>query len=1179
MARSAIKGQATGKIGAAGTGIKPKIEIAAMTAATLIAGRFRMPDPGTGLIGAGGMGTVYRGADTVEGRPVAIKVLREEMVAADQDIVRRFRREGEALQTLNHPNIVRVYAVVEEAGRYYLVMEYIPGGSLADRLARVGMLSVEPALAIAMDLADALTRAHRLGIIHRDLKPANILLAEDGPRLVDFGLAHLSGRSQLTRSGTVVGTVGYLSPEAIAGQKLDERADIWSLGVILYEMLAGQPPFKSSTPSETLAAILHRPAPLLSQVNPDVSDDLADLVLRMLEKERARRVPTARLVGVELERVLAGSDGGPAWLPGERFAGTPEPRLGQRPGHNLPADTTPFVGREGELDALDRLLAEEKTRLITIVGPGGMGKTRLALAGVRRQIAAYQDGVYFVPLAALESVEEIVPKIAGALAFPLQDQGNRTEQLLSFLKDKQILLLLDNFEHLLDGAPLLSEISGAAPGVQLLATSREKLGLPGEQLFPIKGLDHPSWETPEDAEAYASIQLFLSSARRVRPEFELRPEILPSLTRICRLAQGMPLAIELAAAWIDTLDPAEIAIEISSDLDFLETDRQGVPDRQRSIRVVFEHAWGRLAPAEQGVLRALSVFRGGFDRQAAQAATSASLRTLRRLVAHALLSREPGGRYQVHELMRQFAAEKLATDGNVEQSARDAHSDYFLSLLASQESRLFSPQQMRAMDAVETELENIRIAWRQAVARGKIEAISRAMKPYFHFLWWRERGQELAQDAAMVVERLETNHLPDDRLLVATALAWQGMRLPDKEDEALLMRALKLLDDLDQRKRETLWTRAFVFERLAAVRAHRGTSGIEVLYADSLQLFEAANDRWWQAECIRSLITLHRAQGALDQVENLVARLLEIQAELEDPLSESRAAMLMGWLARQDGRWEEAERLSRRVLALRMETGDILQEVDGYQDLGYELAMLGLFEEALADLRRAINGFRDLGIVFREHRSRVTYAYALLLDGDYQEAGEAIQAAARFYREREATVSYASAIYVLALSLVARGSLEEARDYLEESGRHFDEVEARVAEAICRAVLSLVRALLGEQQAAWKQLLVSLEVASAQKSTEVLGFALPAAALYTLEDGRIERAVALYAAACQIPLVANSAWFEDVIGRRIAEKEGEAPTEVVKRARAQGRSADLWGIAAELVSDLQSPLEESTSGP
>ena len=259
------------------------------------------------LIGSGAVGRVYLGRDTQTGDPVAIKELMADWVTRAPDALERFRREGEALRKLNHPNIVKVLAAFEENDQHYLVMEYVGGGSLADLLRRQPQLPIEQVISIGLELSDALSRAHHLEIIHRDIKPGNILLAEDGtPRLTDFGLAHIGRYPALTTAGQVLGTFHYLSPEACTNQPLDARADIWSFGVVLFEMLAGRLPFDGDSPIEIIQAIQHQPVPEVIWYRKDAPAPLADLVRRMLMRDRPVRLASARLVGAELEALQHG---------------------------------------------------------------------------------------------------------------------------------------------------------------------------------------------------------------------------------------------------------------------------------------------------------------------------------------------------------------------------------------------------------------------------------------------------------------------------------------------------------------------------------------------------------------------------------------------------------------------------------------------------------------------------------------------------------------------------------------------------------------------------------------------------------------------------------------------------------------------------------------------------------
>lgn len=275
-----------------------------MSERRIIAGRYEIVHE----LGEGGMGTVYLGIDRNSGQQVAIKSLKADVVKSNPEIVERFDREGEALRKLNHPNIVKMFGSVTDDGEHYLIMEYVSGGSLRELMLE-GPMPIHDVLEISLDLCDALTRAHRLKIIHRDLKPANVLIAADGtPRLTDFGIAHMGDAPGLTRTGAIMGTLAYISPEAVAGEELDVRADIWAFGVMLYEMLAGQRPFEADNTAALLSAIISKPPPDLLQFRDDVPISLMGLIIWMLEKDRNQRVGSVRMVGAQIEALLTGSD-------------------------------------------------------------------------------------------------------------------------------------------------------------------------------------------------------------------------------------------------------------------------------------------------------------------------------------------------------------------------------------------------------------------------------------------------------------------------------------------------------------------------------------------------------------------------------------------------------------------------------------------------------------------------------------------------------------------------------------------------------------------------------------------------------------------------------------------------------------------------------------------------------
>jgi predicted ATPase/DNA-binding CsgD family transcriptional regulator len=345
--------------------------------------------------------------------------------------------------------------------------------------------------------------------------------------------------------------------------------------------------------------------------------------------------------------------------------------------HNLPSAMTLLIGRERELAEIQKLL-DRDARLISLVGPGGIGKTRLALEVARQHVGRFANGAAFANLAPLRSAEGLVPALSQALRFkPAGGGGERRDarqQLLDYLRDKALLLVLDNFEHLQAGAPLLTDILAAAPQVTLLVTTRERLKLRVEQVYAVPGLAFSDWKTVEEAQEAPAARLFVHYGRRVRPGFALREEELEALQQIVRLVAGMPLALILASAWLELLTPSEIASEIARNLDFLAADYRDLPARQRSVRAVFETTWARLEKREQELFAAFSVFRGGFTLEAAREVAGSSLRDLLGLANRSLLARGEEGRFEVHELLRQFSAEELARSPVAVEAIRDRHS-------------------------------------------------------------------------------------------------------------------------------------------------------------------------------------------------------------------------------------------------------------------------------------------------------------------------------------------------------------------------------------------------------------------------------------------------------------------------------------------------------------------------
>ena len=380
--------------------------------------------------------------------------------------------------------------------------------------------------------------------------------------------------------------------------------------------------------------------------------------------------------------------------------------------HNLPPQSTGFIGRTEELTQIANLLADPGCRLLTLVGAGGIGKTRLALQAAA-QVPYFLQGIYFVPLNSVGSIDLLPTAIANALQVSFYGAEAPRLQIIHYLQEKQLLLLLDNFEHLLEASDLLTDVLLTATKVKFLVTSRERLNVQEEWVLTLEGLLYPEDRMAAPLENYSAVQLFAQRARQVQPNFSLS-ENAEAVRTICQQVEGNPLAIELAAPWLRAMSCRQIATQIAGSLDFLTTPLRNVQERHRSLRTVFEQSWNQLLPVERSVLMRLSVFRGGFDQEAAEQVAGASLILLAELTDKSLIRLNAGGRYDLHELLRQYAAEKLLKAGKGDTTAQ-RHGGYFLKLAERADANTFGREQIAWFDRLEVEFDNLRAAllWSQ----------------------------------------------------------------------------------------------------------------------------------------------------------------------------------------------------------------------------------------------------------------------------------------------------------------------------------------------------------------------------------------------------------------------------------------------------------------------------------
>jgi len=593
---------------------------------------------------------------------------------------------------------------------------------------------------------------------------------------------------------------------------------------------------------------------------------------------------------------------------------------------NLPAQLTPFFGRTAEIVELTQPLTNPVARLITIVGPGGMGKTRLALAVAQSMLdvhpptdstgnptsniqhPTYEDGVYFVALAPLRTPEHIVPAIAEAINLRFQaDNRLPKQQLIDYLRHKQLLLVLDNFEHLQAGTELIVELLQECSGLRILVTSREQLQLNSETLFVLESMALPAAATLPDVLSYSAVMLFVETARRLRPKFTLTSANAQAIVRICQLVGGMPLGIILAAAWVEVLSPNDIVTELSQGFDFLAAELRDLPERQRSMRAVLTQSWQRLTEAERTVFMRLAVFRGGFTRLAAQHVAGASVRMLSSFVNKSLVQCEPNRRYTIHEFLRQFAEAELEAAGQTG-ATRSLHCTHYSDFLHQREPDLKGRRQVAALDEIASDFENVRAAWQWAVAQRSYEVIGRALESLYWFCEMRNRFQEGLELLRLGREQLapvagEAPHPMWGRVIARMLGQNSAFYEPLAESRARIETGLAIAQQ-DENRAEI----AFCSWRLAVViYLSEDAIGAIPYYERSLAHYQALDDRFYQGYLLKDLGIVYIALGQSERGDTLVQQSLDLRRAMGDLDSLATSLGAVGWIMYNRGCYTAAE--------------------------------------------------------------------------------------------------------------------------------------------------------------------------------------------------------------------------------------------------------------------------------
>ena len=836
-------------------------------------------------LGAGGMGEVYRARDTRLEREVAIKTLSLELCSQIEALA-RFEKEARSACALNHPNIVTIYELGQVNSTRYIAMELVQGETVRKLLA-CGPIPFRKAVAIAAQIADALAKAHEVGVTHRDLKPENLMVSGDASaKILDFGLAKLRGddhtadsdaSTTITEHGTVVGTVGYMSPEQATGGEVDFRSDQFSFGSVLYEMVTGLPAFRKKTHAETMAAILRdepERARMLFAPPPFLW-----IVERCLAKDPAQRYASTRDLARDLAAVR------------DRLADATSRPSEPRP-NNLPVPRTAIIGREHEAAALRQLLSRTDVRLVTLTGPGGIGKTRLALQVASEIAGEFPGGICFVPLSAVGERGLIASTIAQALG--VRETGNQSPQeswkeFVSGL-DQPTLLVLDNFEHLVAAAPIIAQLLTTGPKLKAVVTSQAPLHVYGEHEFPVPPLALPDLKSIPPLEILSrlpAVALFVERAQAVKRDFALTRDNAPAVAAICARLDGLPLAIELAAARIKLLSPSAMLARLESCLNLLTGGARDLPTRQQTLRSTVDWSYGLLNTAEQTLFRRLSVFTGGCTLESVEAVCDTKgdlgidvLDGMASMVDKSLAQQveqvDAETRFLMLSTIREYALERLA-ESDDESGARRAHAAYYLVFAEEGAEDVVSHPEW--LDRFEVEHDNFRTALDYLIKAGDAEWGLRLGAALFRF--WETR-----------------EHLTEGRSAIARLLALEGTAT-----------RLKL--------------RARLLFAGAVLAGEQGDyTSARQLFEDSLETCLELNDNPGVAVALNALAVNARDCGDLATASLLFERCVAIWKDLGDSPDTARALSNLANVMKLQGEYARASSLYGECLAIFRKAGD-----------------------------------------------------------------------------------------------------------------------------------------------------------------------------------------------------------------------------------------------------------------
>lgn len=957
------------------------------------------------LLGKGGFAEVYLGEHRYLNKQVAMKFLHTQL---NPTAVENFLFEARQLSKLAHPHIIHVLDFGFEEETPFLVMDYAPGGTLRERHPKGETVALSTVVSYASAVASALEYVHEEGLIHRDLKPENLLVGRNGEILLsDFGIALLAPTTGLAQAPEMFGSLAYMAPEQIRGAP-QLLSDQYALAVLVYEWLSGELPFRGSA-SELYNQHLSSAPGSIQEKNPKISSAVEQVVLQALSKDPESRFVNALSFAealVEASYLGSSQEAFETKLYSSR-AGSDSVAANSRVHYdNLPAWLTQLIGREGEVQAACALLDRPEVRLLTMTGAGGIGKTKLASQVGADLLKQFAHGVCWVSLSAISDPKRVLPTIAHTLGLQGSNHRPHIERLNTYLRDKHLLLILDNFEQILPAAPLLSTLLASCPLLKVLVTSRAKLHLQGEYEFQVAPLDLPDLKhlsTCEDLLHYSAIALFVKRAQEINLDFQLTEENAHVVAEICVRLNGLPLAIELAAARLKLLSLRGLYPRLEQQLSVLTGGKQDAPQRQQTLRNTIQWSYDLLTSEEQYLFRLCCVFVKGFTLEAVEAICKSveDLRTpvidlLKSLIDKSLiLLREQGDdepRLSLLHAIREYGMELLIASGDLEQ-ARIAFAEFYLRSAEEAEPAFNGPMQAVWLRRQELELENFRAALHILLENARTEAALRLAIALQH-LWML--GGYLSEGLYFLEQGLKAHHegkSPVSGNVVAKALYVAGWLTYWQNDPE----------------------RATVF------------------LSESASLSRSLENQRVLAEALHYQGNVAYNHGDIEVATTMHDESLKLYREIGDRKGVAELLLVLGANALYLGKYEQACELCEESLALVREIGNAWSIATNLHYLGWTVFMLGDFRRARQLSEESVAIFETLGKSVFAVESRIMLAYIVDALGEETTARTFLQEALALGKEMGSQDDTGRVLCGLGHLALRQEDLALARNYFEES--------------------------------------------------------------------------------------------------------------------------------------------------